>query len=661
MAIFMATTKSISRSNGQSAVASASYRAGERLQDERYGKTQDYSKRHGVMSATIILPSQLKDKTAIDRHSLWNMAEKAEKRKDSRVAREWIVNLPHELDEQTRKTLAHDFAQSLSDKYGVIADCCIHRPTEKEIRRGADPRNFHAHILLTTRQAELSQNGKITLGEKATIELSDTKRRSLGLERVSQEIIELRQLWEQIANRYLRERGIDLIDSRSYEARELGLMPQIKMGKQATHMERDGIRTEKGDVNRLIRQYNEAYYELAITSSQHRVAETKRVIAEAERTATANTKNSERRVEQCQAMGASITENAKRLEASQQRVTYTKSLITQITTATDRNTERTTQAQQRINDTQPKIAGTDRFIDQSKQRLIATYTAVINNPRTIDRVDRQTEHTDHCLERTKSTIIDCYRTIETAYQQLNKHHARIMQSEAHRKALATQKRENDRKVAEQSKIAEKARQEEIEGYAERQTYVRRHAFENTFLPHVQQHLASIQKAKVEFDYPLERYSLYRATKAITQLHTAVEKIDPDGVMAAFNDYQLAIKGDGVMRHDRETNHLAREGNLGLIEKFRQRDLYGYVHYEWNKPNQLELKLQAIAIAKHCQDYVKKVIDFAVDQQVVDNTQAKRMGDVLSQLDRSLSHHEKEAMGYLLRFTQSHDRQNAFSR
>lgn len=260
MAIFMATTKSISRSNGQSAVASASYRAGEKLQDERYGKTHDYRKRHGIMSATIILPSQLKDKTAIDRHSLWNMAEKAEKRKDSRVGREWIINLPHELDEQTRKDLAHNFAQALADKYGVIADCCIHRPTEKEIERGADPRNFHAHIMLTTRQAELSQNGQITLGEKATIELSDTKRRSLGLERVSEEITEIRQLWERTANEKLAEYGHELIDSRSYQSLGIDIEPQIKMGKNATQMERDGIQTPVGDLNRLIKERNELVF-----------------------------------------------------------------------------------------------------------------------------------------------------------------------------------------------------------------------------------------------------------------------------------------------------------------------------------------------------------------------------------------------------------------
>lgn len=275
MAIFMATTKSISRGSGQSAVASASYRAGEKLQDERYGKTQDYSKRHGVMSADIILPTSLTGQVEIDRNTLWNMAERAEKRKDARVGREWIVNLPHELDERVRKQLAHDFAQSLADKYGVVADCCIHRPTQKEIERGADPRNFHAHIMLTTRQAVVSPSGQILLGEKATIELSDTKRRSLGLERVSSEIIELRELWERTANVKLVEYGHELIDSRSYQSQGIDIVPQLKMGKNATQMERDGLQTPVGDINRLIKERNELVFsqELAIIKQTNQMAD----------------------------------------------------------------------------------------------------------------------------------------------------------------------------------------------------------------------------------------------------------------------------------------------------------------------------------------------------------------------------------------------------
>jgi hypothetical protein len=275
MAIFMATTKSISRGRGQSAVASASYRAGEKLQDARYGKTHNYTNRDGVMSADIILPSELKGRVSIDRNTLWNMAEQAEKRKDSRVAREWIINLPHELDEATRKQLAHNFTQQLADKYGVIADCCIHRPTDKEIERGADPRNFHAHIMLTTRQAQLSAEGKIVLGDKATIELSDSKRRSMGLGRVNTEIVELRELWERTANEKLAEYGLELIDSRSYHSQCIDIVPQLKMGKNATKMERDGIATPVGDLNRMIKERNELVFnrELADIAQNNQLAD----------------------------------------------------------------------------------------------------------------------------------------------------------------------------------------------------------------------------------------------------------------------------------------------------------------------------------------------------------------------------------------------------
>lgn len=269
MAIFMASTKSISRGKGQSAVASASYRAGVKIEDHRYGKTLDYSKRHGVMSADIILPSELaKTNALIKRDVLWNMAEAAEKRKDARVGREWLINLPYELDEATRRELAHTFAQALADRYGTIADCAIHRPSNKEIKRGADPRNYHAHIMFTTRQATLSKHGKIQLTEKATIELSDNKRRELGLERVSNEIKVVRQLWESIANAKLTEYGYDLIDSSSYKDIGVDVVPQIKMGKNATHMKCNGITTEKELRNLAIARHNELIWNVQLTDNK---------------------------------------------------------------------------------------------------------------------------------------------------------------------------------------------------------------------------------------------------------------------------------------------------------------------------------------------------------------------------------------------------------
>lgn len=256
MAIFVASTKSISRSKKQSAVAAACYRTADKIADERYGKTHDYTKRSGVMSADIIMPTALEN-TAITRAELWNLAERSENRKNSRVAREWLISLPHELDEASRKTLAHDFSRALADKFGVITDCAIHQPTDKEIARGADPRNFHAHIMLTTRKAELDANGSVCLTTKSDCELSDTDRDKKGLSRAKDEVTEIRELWQTLANKKLAEHEHSLIDSRSHRAQGLDIVPQIKMGKDATHLERKGIRTDKGDENRAIQQRNE--------------------------------------------------------------------------------------------------------------------------------------------------------------------------------------------------------------------------------------------------------------------------------------------------------------------------------------------------------------------------------------------------------------------
>ena len=167
-------TKAISRKAGQSAVACAAYRAGDVLDDVKYGKTHDYSKKRGVMSSDIVLPFALKALgVSVDRETLWNLAEAAENRSDSRVAREWLINLPYELSEEERHTLAIEFAQKLIDDMDVIADVCIHRPvmklpfdpeakpSSKRLREGEknpDPRNFHAHILVTTRAPIVGPN-----------------------------------------------------------------------------------------------------------------------------------------------------------------------------------------------------------------------------------------------------------------------------------------------------------------------------------------------------------------------------------------------------------------------------------------------------------------------------------------------------------------------
>ena len=97
MAIYHLTTKLIRRSQGQSAVAAAAYRAGDELWDEQLQKLFDYSRRHGVDQTDIVLPSLAQHEWAKDRETLWNAAEHAGRHPRAQVARELELALPHEL------------------------------------------------------------------------------------------------------------------------------------------------------------------------------------------------------------------------------------------------------------------------------------------------------------------------------------------------------------------------------------------------------------------------------------------------------------------------------------------------------------------------------------------------------------------------------------
>lgn len=267
-------TKAISRKAGQSAVASAAYRAGDVLDDAKYGKTHDYSKKSGVMSSDIVLPFSLKALgVSVDRETLWNTAEAAETRSDSRVAREWLINLPHELSEEERHSLAINFAQKLCDDMDVIADVCIHRPvmklpfdpnvppSSKYLREGEenpDPRNFHAHILVTTRAPTIGPNKTLAFDPKlkTPFEWSNKKRKAHDLPSSMQEIKRVREMWVDTANKVLAEYHLPLMDARSYKDQGLDQQPTIKMGVEATAMERRGITTEKGNTNRAIKARN---------------------------------------------------------------------------------------------------------------------------------------------------------------------------------------------------------------------------------------------------------------------------------------------------------------------------------------------------------------------------------------------------------------------
>ena len=243
MAVYFLNMKTFGRAGGASAVSAAAYRAGERIRDERTGKTYDHSGRLDVMYKEIVLPGRFADEEmawARDRASLWNMAESSETRQNARVAREYLVALPVELSPQQRLGLVRGFSRELTDRYGFGVDFAIHAPRDFP---GSDPRNYHAHLLATTR--EVAAEG---LGPKTTLDMSDLNRSKLGLKPAIHELLHVRERWATVTNEALHEAHVAArIDHRSLDAQGIDREPRPHIPRAAFEMERHGYRSAQAD------------------------------------------------------------------------------------------------------------------------------------------------------------------------------------------------------------------------------------------------------------------------------------------------------------------------------------------------------------------------------------------------------------------------------
>lgn len=238
----------IRRAAGRSSVAAAAYRAGQRLEDERAGVTHDYSRRGGVAHEEIMAPDDAPDWMQ-DRGALWNQVEAIERRKDAQLARELNIALPHELDDEERLQLVQGFVSEHCVKHGMVADVAIHRPQPE---KGDDPRNHHAHVMLSLRQ--VNRHG-----------FRMTKTREWN----SKEMISAwRTGWAEMQNAALARKGVhERVDHRSLAAQrtealiqgdqaradELDRMPEIHVGPKSRPMSDRGY--EPTSRSREVRTY----------------------------------------------------------------------------------------------------------------------------------------------------------------------------------------------------------------------------------------------------------------------------------------------------------------------------------------------------------------------------------------------------------------------
>jgi hypothetical protein len=246
MATYFLRVKTFSRGRGACVTRAVAYRAGERIVDERSGKAWNYSGRNDVAHKEIVLPSQLAGRAdmdwARDRSTLWNAAEHAGRARNSRLAREVLVVVPHELTPGQRINLVRNFSQELADKYQSAVDVAIHLP-----RSGSDERNHHAHVVMTTR--EVTARG---LGSRTTLELSGTERHARGLGPSKADYFLIRERWAQVTNEALREAGIEArIDHRSLKEQGIDRAPKPDVPLSVHYAERRlGRSTQAGDAIR---------------------------------------------------------------------------------------------------------------------------------------------------------------------------------------------------------------------------------------------------------------------------------------------------------------------------------------------------------------------------------------------------------------------------
>lgn len=303
MAIYHLDAKVISRGTGRSAVAAAAYMSCSQILNDYDGVQHDYTRKQGLVWQQVFLPEYAPQKWQ-DRSVLWNAVEENEKTKDSRLAREFVVALPVELSKDEWTELLTEFIRKQFVSDGMCADVSIH---------DTDGHNPHAHIMLTVRP--LNQDGTwqyktekeylcvrdaeergFTSAEfkeaqadgwekqyqykngKKKVWLTPSDAEAQGCERVSkypkstkygrqnpisarwnsdEQLLIWRAAWADAVNLHLERQGMEeRIDHRSHADRGLEEQPTIHEGVVARALERQGIVSDRCEMNRQIKADN---------------------------------------------------------------------------------------------------------------------------------------------------------------------------------------------------------------------------------------------------------------------------------------------------------------------------------------------------------------------------------------------------------------------
>ena len=250
----------VQRSQQQSAVAAAAYQSGEKLFCEYDQEVKHYPEKRGIVHNEILLPANA-PRSYADRNTLWNAAEAVEKQWNSQLARRWVLTIPREIPPDQYAVLVREFCQKQFVSKGMIADFAIHDPHPP----GHNP---HAHVMLTMRA--MDEHGKWLPKSRKVYDLDENGERIKlpsgrwkshkedTVDWNDQKYCEIwRHEWEVIQNRYLEANDRpERVDLRSYARQGLDIIPTVHEGAAVRQMEKRGIQTNIGNLNREIRAAN---------------------------------------------------------------------------------------------------------------------------------------------------------------------------------------------------------------------------------------------------------------------------------------------------------------------------------------------------------------------------------------------------------------------
>ncbi len=268
MALYHFHVSQVRRSAGQSSVAAAAYRAGERLEDHYYGDVADYTAKGGVIHTEIMAPDYVPE-SFYNREFLWNAVEEVERHPKAQLAYSFDFSLQNEFSIEDNIEIARRFIKENFVAKGMTCDIAIHDPDKK----GGIP-NPHVHVMCPIRPMNedgtwgdkqkreyLFEDGKPVLDAKGKQKFNAVPTNDWNRPEVLEN---WRKAWADLINSEFEKRGMsERIDHRSYADQGIDLIPQVHEGPRVQAMEARGIVTEKGELNRWIKEINKGIQSLS--------------------------------------------------------------------------------------------------------------------------------------------------------------------------------------------------------------------------------------------------------------------------------------------------------------------------------------------------------------------------------------------------------------